>query len=98
MPNCRGPISLSSKVFRSSAMLGRAELAAIEQLKVAAAMGAYGAPCDADSNHYGDNEQAEQHADGEPAARYRGAFFQQAVEQLVDPLLKPLGRRLLGVD
>src|SRR6201998_4307629 len=98
MSNRRGPITLGGKAFRDSAMLVGAELTDIEKLVVAAAMSADGAPDDADGDHYRDNQQDEQHAEGEPAARYRRAFLDEPEEQVMDPLEQPLGQRALGVE
>src|ERR1700733_2235074 len=98
MANRSSPITLGGKAFRGGAMLGGAELTGIEQLIVTIVTGSYGAPCDADSDHYRDGQQGEQHADGEPPAWYGRALFQQAVEQLVDPFLEPLRHRAFGID
>src|SRR5271168_1798181 len=98
MPDSGRPIFLGGKLFGDSAVLSGRELAGVKHLVVATATGANGPLRDADGHHYRDYQQGEQDADSEPPAGQRRAFLNQAVQQLVNPLVDPLRHRAFGVD
>src|ERR1700749_2743668 len=98
MSNCRSPITLGGKALRNGAMLVSAELRGVEQLIVASVTSADGAPGDAEADHYRDNQQGEQNAEGQPSTWHGRAFFNKAKQQVVDPFMHPLAQGRFGID